>query len=153
MGKNDKICLNNYHRWEFFLYFEKFCRWFLLEMFLNKKWYFYLFYCANLVSAEIHFFELKLERLTTNEIAGFFNHIPAGNYMFQVNNRNTRLRCEICSKLTIKIPERRYTGWDISPDGVTVLHVFFACRQTTRKGKKISQIFHRVWCTEASQEF
>ena len=32
--------------------------------------------------------------------------IPAGNYMFKVNNRNTRTRCEICSKLTIKIPER-----------------------------------------------
>ena len=27
--------------------------------------------------------------------------------MFKVNNRNTRTRCEICSKLTIKIPERR----------------------------------------------
>ena len=31
---------------------------------------------------------------------------PAGNYMFNINNRNTRTRCEICSKLTIKIPER-----------------------------------------------
>ena len=29
--------------------------------------------------------------------------IPAGNYMFKVNNRNTRARCEVCSKLTIKI--------------------------------------------------
>ena len=27
--------------------------------------------------------------------------------MFKVNNRNTRARCEICSKLTIKTPERR----------------------------------------------
>ena len=27
---------------------------------------------------------------------------PAGNYMFKVNNRNTRTRCEIFSKLTIK---------------------------------------------------
>ena len=27
--------------------------------------------------------------------------IPAGNYMFKVKNRNTRARCEICSKLTI----------------------------------------------------
>ena len=27
--------------------------------------------------------------------------------MFKVNKRNTRTRCEICSKLTIKIPERR----------------------------------------------
>ena len=30
----------------------------------------------------------------------------AGNCMFKVNNRNTRTRCEICSKLTIKTPER-----------------------------------------------
>ena len=28
--------------------------------------------------------------------------LPTGNYMFKVNNRNTRARCEICSKLTIK---------------------------------------------------
>ena len=34
--------------------------------------------------------------------------IPAGNYMFKFNNRNTRTRCEICSKLTIKTPERRH---------------------------------------------
>ena len=27
--------------------------------------------------------------------------------MFKVNNRNTRTRCQICSKLTIKTPERR----------------------------------------------
>ena len=32
---------------------------------------------------------------------------PAGNYMFKVNNRNTRTKCEICSKLTIKTSERR----------------------------------------------
>ena len=35
------------------------------------------------------------------------SYIPAGNYMFKVNNRNTRTSCEICSKLTIKTPERR----------------------------------------------
>ena len=33
---------------------------------------------------------------------------PAGNYMFKVNNRNTRTDCEICSKLTVKAPERSY---------------------------------------------
>ena len=32
---------------------------------------------------------------------------PADNYMFKVNNTNTRITCEICSKLTIKTPERR----------------------------------------------
>ena len=30
-----------------------------------------------------------------------------GIYMFKVSNRITRTRCEICSKLTIKTPERR----------------------------------------------
>ena len=38
----------------------------------------------------------------------FKNTIPAGNYMFGVNNRNTRTMCEICSKLTIKITEQRH---------------------------------------------
>ena len=32
---------------------------------------------------------------------------PAGNYMFKVNNRNTKTRSEISSKLTIKKLERR----------------------------------------------
>ena len=32
---------------------------------------------------------------------------PAGNCMFKVNNRHTRTRSEICSKLTIKTPQRR----------------------------------------------
>ena len=32
---------------------------------------------------------------------------PTGIYLLQVNNRNTRIRCEICSKLTIKTPERQ----------------------------------------------
>ena len=29
------------------------------------------------------------------------NFFLAGNYMFKVNNRNTKARCKICSKLTI----------------------------------------------------
>ena len=35
-----------------------------------------------------------------------YNICPAGNYMFKVNNRNTKPKCEICSELTIKTPER-----------------------------------------------
>ena len=35
-----------------------------------------------------------------------FNSNPAGIYVLKVNNKNTRIRCEICSKLTIKINER-----------------------------------------------
>ena len=29
---------------------------------------------------------------------------PAGIYLFKVNNKNTKTRCEICSKSTIKTP-------------------------------------------------
>ena len=43
---------------------------------------------------------------TTSHYLIKYNNYPAGNCMFKVNNRNTRARCEICSKLTIKIPER-----------------------------------------------
>ena len=40
------------------------------------------------------------------ELDHMFGFKPVGNYMFQVNKRNSRARCEICSKLTIKTPER-----------------------------------------------
>ena len=42
-----------------------------------------------------------------------FNHLvivsylPACIYLLKDNNGNTRTRCELCSKLTIKTPERR----------------------------------------------
>ena len=37
-------------------------------------------------------------------------HLLAGIYMLKVNSKNTRARCGICSKLTIKTPERRRSG-------------------------------------------
>ena len=39
---------------------------------------------------------------------------PAGYYMPNVNNRNTRTMCEISPKLTIKTTERRHSGVFIS---------------------------------------
>ena len=36
-----------------------------------------------------------------------FNHNPT-TYFFKSNDRNTGTMCEICSKLTIKTPERRH---------------------------------------------
>ena len=35
------------------------------------------------------------------------NLIPGKIYFFKVSNRNTRKKCEICSKLTIKKPQQR----------------------------------------------
>ena len=33
---------------------------------------------------------------------------PANNYLFKVNNREARKKCEICSEVTIKTPEWRH---------------------------------------------
>ena len=45
--------------------------------------------------------------ISTQLAVSLIKRNPAGSYMFKVNNRNTRTRYEICSKLTIKIPARR----------------------------------------------
>ena len=56
---------------------------------------------------------LVVTRLTSSGMSGlhFPSKIvqpdPVGIDMFKVNNRNTRTRCEIYSKLPIKTPERR----------------------------------------------
>ena len=41
-------------------------------------------------------------------ILGVFASNPVVIYLLKVNNRNTRTRCEICSKLTARTLERRY---------------------------------------------
>ena len=47
------------------------------------------------------------DKLQTQLVCGYKSLTnPANIYLFKVNNRNTRKRCEIWSKLTIKTPER-----------------------------------------------
>ena len=53
-------------------------------------WIYNVFFCPK---------NLKLYIAVT-----FLGNSLAGNYMFKVNNKNARTRCEISSKLTIKIP-------------------------------------------------
>ena len=53
------------------------------------------------------FFIIKL-KLKVNIVWNWAH--PPGKYMFKVNNRNTRTRCEICSKLTIRTSKRRQTS-------------------------------------------
>ena len=58
----------------------------------------------------IDFFKLeshKNNKSQANRCVETYTH-PAGIYLHKVNNRSHRTRCEICSKLTIKKPERRY---------------------------------------------
>ena len=49
---------------------------------------------------------VKLLKLLFTKLA-LYETFPASNYIIKVKNRNTKTRCEICSKLTIKTPERR----------------------------------------------
>ena len=42
------------------------------------------------------------------KLFSFFSTNPANIYLFKVNNRNTSKKSEICSKSTIKTPERRH---------------------------------------------
>ena len=50
--------------------------------------------------------ELNLKGEVKN--VNILEQVPGGIYQLKVNNRNTRARCEICSKLTIKTLERRH---------------------------------------------
>ena len=93
-----------------------------------KKTTFYLNCCCGIqatsksVSCQSIYqcFQLKIKTKDYTFLDEFINDIcsllkevssnmnPVGIYMLKLNNKNTRTRCEICSKLTIKIPERRH---------------------------------------------
>ena len=67
--------------------------------------------------------------------------IPAGNYIFKVNNRSTRKRCEICSKLTIKTPERCFDAFIVNLSHISHLTiVFLALFTVVSFGWKINPI-------------
>ena len=64
-------------------------------------WVFFTFNCTS----------RKIKRLATSTLAAAkfpdkcdtaYLTNPAGIYLLKLNNRNTRTRCEICSKLTVK---------------------------------------------------
>ena len=50
-------------------------------------------------------------------------------YLLKVNNRNTRTRFEICSKLTIKTPERRHHSgiFIVNLEHISHLVLVFLC--------------------------
>ena len=59
-----------------------------------------------ITNGEILFNELLVKN--TWDLWTLTNIYPAGNYMFKVDNINTRTKYEICTKLTIKTLERRH---------------------------------------------
>ena len=60
---------------------------------------------------EIHKF-CQLPLLWISKTSHRVCNYPAGIYLLKVNNKNTRTRFEICSKLTMKTPERRH--WQLT---------------------------------------
>ena len=57
-------------------------------------------------------------------------NFPTNIYLFRVNNSNTRKRCEICSKLTIKSPQRRSTVFIVNFEHVSHLFTPFSSVST-----------------------
>ena len=86
--------------------------------------------------------------------AGFLLHVwewntlySAGSYMFKVNNRNTRTRYEICSKLTIKTPERHHWIYFRTCSNVSIIifdQVNAVCLSSdlVKKGNRFRQ---KIW--------
>ena len=52
----------------------------------------------NQIAAGISYFEYDFRR---------YSEILSWHLLAQINNKNIQTRCEICSKLTLKTPERR----------------------------------------------
>ena len=77
-------------------------RWNLARNFQLDLYQIFFLQKQSCMQKNVHKLPQTLHRYLTN-----FSTRPAGNYMFKANNKNTRTKCEICSKLTIKIPERR----------------------------------------------
>ena len=55
-----------------------------------------------------HFAEKRHHKYLTGSEICLCSWVPAGIYLLKFNDKKTRTRCEICSKLTIKTPEQRH---------------------------------------------
>ena len=76
--------------------------------FLNFSWNIVSYFQVIVFKFLYHHHTIKIIKSTCNIISSnVWWSLPAGIYLFKVSNRNTRTRCELCSKLTIKTPKRR----------------------------------------------
>ena len=64
------------------------------------------------------------------QFSGHRKNSSTNIFLFIVNNRNTRKRCEICSKLTIKSPQRRSTVFINTFEHVSYLFTTFSSVST-----------------------
>ena len=71
-------------------------------------------------------------------------NFTANIYLFKVNNRSTRKRCEICSKFTIKTPERRQLVSFFKRRGVNFNYLSRRGRGESEKSKKGLEVWSMV---------
>ena len=69
----------------------------IFEFLYLLLFFFYLKFFMNIIDMRVILFLNKKIQISN----------PANNCVLKVNNRNRKM-CEICSKLTIKTPERRH---------------------------------------------
>ena len=93
------------------------------EILITEMWYFLVLYLHDLINEmryvkiityryDIHFSSEKSNKKNRKKNLLSLNFylrtqaelIPANIYLFKVNSRNTRKKCKICSKLTMKTP-------------------------------------------------
>ena len=68
----------------------------------KREWLYKISLCSHyLLSSQMRFPLWLLHKILPPVLH------PASIYLLKVNNKSTRIRCEICSKLTIKTPEQR----------------------------------------------
>ena len=79
----------------------------------TRQWHWVSFYIGRKDFSEYRvivsfFYKIYKCLRTFTWVCAYYDTFPFGNYMFKVNDRRIRTRCEIYSKLTIKKPEQSY---------------------------------------------
>ena len=93
---------------------------------------------------QVNFSSVRIIRKCNNKD---FSTYPVSIYMFKVNNRKTRTRYEICSKLTIKTPEQ--CQWHCS--GVSIVN-FEQVNARWIGSKKVQKKFSsELWIVKLNQ--
>ena len=63
---------------------------------------------SKLVILDMCIFVIRIKKNNKSKPCALAGPVPVNIYLFKVYNRTTRTRCEICSELTIKTPEKRH---------------------------------------------
>ena len=86
-----------------------------------------------------------IQEFSWNQKLFLFIHI----YLFKVNNRNTRTRCEVCLKLTLQTPEWRLWHEDIIQHSMRCFDVFWLgslwCVYIVNFEFSLLNVYLRIW--------